>query len=58
MLACLKSFKAQETKHLLEQIQKKVWPETYSGQLVRLEELVDRYQFNPAAELVQILLND
>ncbi|MDA3904257.1 MAG: response regulator [Desulfuromusa sp.] len=54
----LQGFQAQQAKQVLAQLQGKVWPEKYSNQLAQLEELIDRYQLNPAAELVQLLVGD
>ena len=56
ILPPLESLQVQDIKKLLEQIQRKTWSDKYRDQLVRLEEYVDRYQFNLAIELVQNLL--
>jgi len=57
MLPPLRSLQAQEVKPLLVKIQGKKWSEEYHEPLLKLEDLVGRYQFNLASELVQNLLN-
>jgi len=58
LLTGLKILQVQTVKLTLIQLQEKSWPEKYREKLAQLEEHIKCYQFGPAADLVQVLLEE
>ena len=57
MIPPLRSLQAHGVKPLLVKIQEKIWPAEHRDLLLQLEDLVARYQFNLASDIVQKLLH-
>ncbi|SEA38410.1 Signal transduction histidine kinase [Desulfuromusa kysingii] len=57
MLSPLTQLQAHGVTPLLIKMQENTWPEEYHDSLFQLEDLISRYQFKLAAELVQNLLD-